>query len=529
MSDSRPTDNIARLHDSNPQTAGVKDPKSADFGGEDGLLSGLAARVPPSNMEAEMGLLGAILANNRAYEKVQDFLRPEQFVDLAHGRIYAACETLIDRGQLASPVTLKNYFEQDETLEDVGGPLYLARLAGSVPTIQNAHDLGRIVYDCFLRRELIDIGEEVVNTAFEQDLDRSADRQIEEAEERLFSLAEKGTGANAVVDFKTAVTEALRSADAAFKRDSHLVGLPTGFTDLDRLLGGLHDSDLLIVAGRPSMGKTAFATNLAFSAANSKLTKKDADGNEVASRETVAFFSLEMSAEQLATRIISTEAHVRSDSIRRGDIQQEEYDRIFATSQTLHSLPLYIDDTPSLSVSALRTRARRLKRQQGLSLVVVDYLQLMTPPTSTRHENRVQEVSEITRGLKAIAKELNVPVLALSQLSRAVEQREDKRPQLSDLRESGSIEQDADVVMFLFREEYYRSRETPTQSDSESDEKFAERNHRHTEIMSRVANRAEVIVAKQRHGPIGTVNLEFDGNFTRFSDLADLDRLPEQH
>ncbi len=515
MSDMLPSDNIAHL----PGSAGGSD----DFGGE------LTPRTPPQNVEAEMGLLGAVLSNNRAYERVQDFLRAEQFTDPAHARIYAACETLIDRGQLASPVTLKNYFEQDDALEDVGGPLYLARLAGSVSTIQNAQDLGRIVYDCFLRRELIDIGEDVVNGAFEQDLDRSADNQIEEAEERLFALAEKGTGANAMVDFRGAVTEALKSADAAFKRDSHLVGISTGFTDLDRLLGGLHNSDLLIVAGRPSMGKTAFATNLAFAAANTKTVHKQSDGTEISSRETVAFFSLEMSAEQLATRIISTEANVRSDSIRRGDIRQEEYDRIFATSQSLHSLPLFIDDTPALSISALRTRARRLKRQQGLSLIVVDYLQLMAPPTSSRNENRVQEVSEITRGLKAVAKELNVPIIALSQLSRAVEQREDKRPQLSDLRESGSIEQDADAVMFLYREEYYRARETPTQRDGETDDKFNERQHRHSEILARAANKAEVIIAKQRHGPIGTVTLEFEGNFTRFSDYADPERLADQH
>jgi replicative DNA helicase len=515
MSDTHTTDNVARLHDAGD--------------GSDGRDDGLNLRTPPQNLEAEMGLLGAILANNRAYERVQDFLRAEQFTDPAHARIYAACEILIDRGQLASPVTLKNYFEQDDTLDDVGGPRYLARLAGAVATIQNAQDLGQVVYDCFLRRELIDIGEEVVNGAFEQDLDRSADAQIEEAEERLFTLADKGVGSNAMTDFKGALTEALKSADAAYKRDSHLVGVPTGFTDLDRLLGGLHNSDLLIVAGRPSMGKTAFATNLAFAAAISKSVQKQPHGSEISSRETVAFFSLEMSSEQLATRIISTEANVRSDAIRRGDIRQEEYDRIFATSQTLHSLPLFIDDTPALSVSALRTRARRLKRQQGLSLIVVDYLQLMMPPTNSRQENRVQVVSEITRGLKAIAKELNVPIIALSQLSRAVEQRDDKRPQLSDLRESGSIEQDADVVVFLYREEYYRAREIPTQRDSEDSAKFHEREQRHMESLARVQNIAEVIIAKQRHGPIGTVTLEFDGNYTRFSDYADPNRLPEQH
>lgn len=485
-------------------------------------------RMPPHNYEAEMALLGAVLANNRAYEKVQDFLRVEHFADAIHGRIYQACERLIDRGQLATPITLKAFFEHDETLSEVGGTQYLARLANAVLTIQNAHDLGRIVYDCALRRELIDIGDDMVNAAYSPDLDDTATSQIELAEEKLFGLAEQGEVEGGLKDFKSALIRAIDMAEAAYKRDGDLVGVPTGFRDLDQRLGGLHESDLLIIAARPSMGKTALATNIAFNAANSKRRRQDENGTEVEDREVVAFFSLEMSSDQLATRIISQTTAVRSDAIRRGAIGEDDFGRIFDVTRQLHTLPLFIDDTPALSVTALRTRARRLKRQQGLSLIIVDYLQLMRPTQGMRSENRVQEVSDITRGLKAIAKELSVPVIALSQLSRAVEQRDDKRPQLSDLRESGSIEQDADVVMFIYREEYYRDRDSPAQRDSESDEKFAERAIRHEELLANCRNKAEVILAKQRHGPIGTVNMTFDGNTTTFNDAAQEDHLPER-
>ncbi len=485
-------------------------------------------RTPPHNYEAEMALLGAVLANNRAYERVQDFLRFEHFADPIHGRIYEACERLIDRGQLATPMTLKGFFEHDESLNEVGGTQYLARLANAVLTIQNAHDLGRIVYDCFLRRELINIGDDMVNGAFSPSLDETANSQIELAEEKLFGLAEQGEVEGGLKEFNNALVRAIDMAESAYKRDGDLVGVPTGFRDLDQRLGGLHESDLLIIAARPSMGKTALATNIAFNAANAKRTRRDDSGNEVQDREVVAFFSLEMSSDQLATRVISQTTGVRSDNIRRGAIGEDDFGRIFDVSRQLHSLPLFIDDTPALSVTALRTRARRLKRQQGLSVIVVDYLQLMRPTQGMRSENRVQEVSDITRGLKAIAKELSVPVIALSQLSRAVEQREDKRPQLSDLRESGSIEQDADVVMFLYREEYYRDRDTPTQRDTESDDKFNERAIRHEELLAKCRNKAEVILAKQRHGPIGTVHMSFDGNTTQFNDLAEEDRLPER-
>jgi replicative DNA helicase len=499
--------NVTRLRDDSPDLAGY--------------------RAPPHNPEAEMALLGAILSNNRSYERVQDFLSAEHFVVPVHGRIFTACATLIERGQLAAPVTLKNYFEHDGTLAEVGGSEYLARLAGSVITIHNAQDLGREIYDCFLRRELIDLGEVIVNKAFDHDLEENASQQIEAAEEHLFRLAEQGASETGFVDFRAAVISAIDMATAAYKRDSELVGVPTGFADLDRLLGGMHNSDLIIVAARPSMGKTSLATNIAYHAASSRKFRDDPEGG-FEEQEVVAFYSLEMSAEQLATRILSEQAHVRSDAIRRGDIKEEEYHRVFAVSQALHTLPLYIDDTPALTVSALRTRARRLKRQKGLSLIVIDYLQLINPPRNGRADGRVQEVSEITRGLKALAKELDVPVIALSQLSRAVEQREDKRPQLSDLRESGSIEQDADVVMFIYREEYYREREKPTPRDNEKHETFLERQQRYDDLLDRARNKAEIIVAKQRHGPIGTVTLQFNGDYTQFADLVPDDRRPEE-
>ena len=477
-------------------------------------------RIPPHNYEAEMALLGALLVNNKAYERVQDHLRPEHFADALHGEIFGVCATLIERGQLADPVTLRNYLGQAEAFAERGGQAYLARLANSVITLHNAQDLGREVYDCFLRRELIDVGATVVDRAFEHDLETTAPDQIEMAEEQLYALAEQGQIEGGLQTFKTAVVSAIEMAEAAYRRDGHLVGVPTGFTDLDRMLGGLHKSDLLIVAARPAMGKTAFATNIAYHAASSLRPGND-------KHEYVAYFSLEMSADQLATRILSEHAHVRSDSIRRGDVSEGEFYRILDVSRALHTLPLFIDDTPALTVPALRTRARRLKRQQGLGLIVVDYLQLMQGSAVSRREGRVQEVSEITRGLKAVAKELDVPVLALSQLSRAVEQRDDKRPQLSDLRESGSIEQDADVVMFLYREEYYREREKPTQRDSEIDDKFQERQDRYRKLLAKCRNVAEVILSKQRHGPIGTVNLQFTGEFTRFSDWSDPARQAE--
>ena len=491
-------------------------------GGEDSTY-----RPPPVNYEAEQALLGAILENNHAFERVADFLRPEHFADAAHGRIFEAIGKLIERGQQANAITLKSLFDQDEALAEAGGADYLAKLQSSTITIVNAGDYGRTIYDLYLRRELIALGEDVVNDAFAQDLEITATDQIETAEQKLYGLAEAGQTERGLTTFKSAVIEAVNMAEAARNRDSHVAGVATGFKDLDRLLGGLHYSDLIILAGRPSMGKTALATNIAVSAAMARNKKKGPDGTEIVVPEVVAFFSLEMSTEQLATRILAEASEVRSDAMRRGEINENDFGKIFDASRALYTLPLFIDDTPALTIGALRTRARRLKRQQGLSLIIVDYLQLMQGPAGLRSENRVQEVSEITRGLKAVAKELNVPVLALAQLSRQTEQRDDKRPQLSDLRESGSIEQDADVVMFIYREEYYLAREKPSQGAREKDDDFTRRRAKYEERKDEARNKAEVIVAKQRHGPIGTIDLQFRGEFTRFSDLITDDHLPD--
>ncbi|WP_142848700.1 replicative DNA helicase [Telmatospirillum sp. J64-1] len=478
-------------------------------------------RTPPHNYEAEQALLGAILVNNRTYEKVSEFLRPEHFADPAHARIFDACGKLINRGQIANPVTLKTILEQDQALAEIGGTHYLAQLAGSVVTIINAEDYGRLIFDLHLRRELIDLGEELVNDAFQGDVDTSALDQISQAEAKLYELGTTGQIEGGFQDFKTAVINAVHMAEAAHKRAGQLSGVPTGLRDLDKKLGGLHPSDLLILAGRPSMGKTALATNIAFNAAKRYREEVDALGNrKAADGAVVAFFSLEMSAEQLATRILSEQAEVQSHKIRQGEMSNEEFQRLVLAAQELHALKLYIDDTPALSISAVRTRCRRLKRQNGLGLVVVDYLQLLRG-SSTRSENRVQEVSEITRGLKALAKELDVPVIALSQLSRSVESREDKRPQLSDLRESGSIEQDADIVMFVFREQYYLERAEPARRPDESDDKFNDRYAAWQKRCEEVWNTGEVIVAKQRHGPVGTVRLFFNGDYTKFGDLAE--------
>ena len=481
----------------------------------------IAPRIPPHNYEAEMALLGAILANNLVFDKVNEFLRPTHFADALHGRIYEAAGKLIERGQIANALTLKTLFDQDPALLEHGGAQYLARLAASVVTIINAEDYGRAIHDLHLRRQLIDLGEEMVNTAHAHDLDLPAAEQIETAEEQLFRLAETGDTEHGLRPLTEALTGAINMAEAAVKREGHVTGVTTGLIDLDKKLGGLQPSDLVVLAGRPSMGKTALATNIAFNAAKAYMDSPENGGR-------VAFFSLEMSAEQLATRILAEQTGISSDRIRRGEISRDDdFTRLVVAAQDLQKLPMHIDDTPGLSVAALRTRARRLKRRQGLGLIVVDYLQLMRSPAGIRNENRVQEVSEITRGLKAIAKELDVPVLALSQLSRAVEQRDDKRPQLADLRESGSIEQDADVVMFIFREQYYHERGEPKQRDDESGEKFAERHNRWLERGERVHNVAEINIAKQRHGPIGTVELYFEGMVTKFDNLKRDDNLAE--
>ena len=467
-------------------------------------------RTPPANLEAEQALLGAILVNNEAASRVTDFLQPEHFQEPGHQRIYAAALKLIERGQIANPVTLKYFFEQDEALAEVGGSQYLARLAGATVTVINAQHYGRAIFDLALRRGLIEIGEAMVNDAYAADVDVQATDQIETAEQDLFQLAEHGQADRGLTAFDTILASSIDMAAAAFQRDGQMSGVASGMIDLDQKLGGLHPSDLIILAGRPAMGKSALATNIAFHAASNIKRMKQEDGEDkIVDGGVVAFFSLEMSAEQLATRLLAEQSRIGSERIRRGDISSDDFSRLVTASQAIEQAPLYIDDTPALTVSALRTRARRLKRQHDLGLVVVDYLQLLRG--TGRSENRVQEISEITQGLKALAKELDIPVLALSQLSRQVETREDRRPLLSDLRESGSIEQDADVVMFIYREEYYHERKQP-EPDTPDHAAWLEK-------ADQIHGIAEVIIGKQRHGPTGTIRLQFEREFTKFSNL----------
>ena len=494
----------------------------------DGLGDTVASyRRPPHNIEAEKALLGSLLVDNRTYERVSEFLRPEHFAVAEHRLIFEACAKLVERNQTADPVTLRGHFAKDDALANVGGPVYLMELADSAVTVINAGEYGRLIHDHYLKRELIALGEDVVNRAYACDLDEPGPIQIEMAEQGLYELATRGEYEGGFAAFSDTIRNALEIAEAAHKREGRLSGVPTGFRDLDAKLGGLHASDLIILAGRPSMGKTALATNIAFNAARAFRTERKEDGTTKAvDGAMVGFFSLEMSAEQLATRIISEKTEISSDRIRRGMVAKEKFLDLVAASTELQKLPIFIDDTPALSIGAMRTRARRLKRQHGLGLIVIDYLQLIAPAAGSRHDNRVQEISEITRGLKALAKELDVPVLALSQLSRAVEQREDKRPQLSDLRESGTIEQDSDVVMFIFREQYYLERAEPVQRADEALDKYLERHERWKQRGDEAYNKAEVMIAKQRHGPIGNVKLFFEGEFTRFGDL-ETDHTPE--
>ena len=498
-------------------------PEDEPAGGSDAL----GARSLPQNIEAEQALLGALLIDNAAYDPVSVFLEPEHFYVPVHARIYEAARDLIVRGQIANPVTLKSYFEADEGLADIGGAQYLARLAGAAASIINARDYGQVIRDLSVRRSLIHIGEDVVNVAYDPRVEDSAGSLIETAESRLYELAETGRDEGGFKSFSTALTEAVASAEAAYKRDGQLSGVASGLIDIISSMHTPQDEDLLILAGRPSMGKTALATNIAFHAAKSFRSEPDATGKlQPVDGAVVGFFSLEMSAEQLAGRILAEVSGIRSDHIRRGKMSNDEFMQLVKASRDVSSAPMFIDDTPALSVAALRTRARRLKRTHGLSLLVIDYLQLMRP--NRRHDNRVQEISEITQGLKALAKELDLPVIALSQLSRAVEQREDKRPQLSDLRESGTIEQDSDVVMFVYRDEYYLERAEPQQRQEESRERFDQRYDTWQQRFESAKGLADVIIAKQRHGPIGNVKLRFEAETTSFSSYAQSARLPEQ-
>ena len=480
-----------------------------------------ATRRPPANVEAEQALLGAILINNDAYDRVSDFLRVEHFVEEIHRRIFENAGHLIRAGKLASPITLKTFLGE----HDLGGgltvPQYLARLVAEATTVINAHDYGRTIHDLSVRRELINIGEDIVNVAFDAPVDSAPKEQIEEAERRLYSIAETGKYGGGFQRFSDALKIAVDMAAKAYERDGHLSGISTGLDDLDHKMGGLQSSDLIIIAGRPGMGKTALATNIAFNIAKAYRGEVRPDGStEAVNGGIVGFFSLEMSSEQLATRVIAEQSGVASYKIRRGDITEHEFHLVSKAMQDMQAIPFYIDPTGGISIAQLTARARRLKRQRGLDLLVVDYLQLLSGSKS-KSDNRVQELTEITTGMKALAKELNVPILALSQLSRQVEQREDKRPQLSDLRESGSIEQDADVVLFVYREEYYLKNKQPREGTPEFQEWQGQ--------MERAYGKAEVIIGKQRHGPTGTVELSFEAELTRFGNLARTDHLPEMH
>ena len=489
---------------------------SSDAEGQD-----VEYRTSPHNIEAEQALLGAILVNNEACDRVSAFLEPEHFYEPLHARIYEAAAALIRAGKLASPVTLKTYFDADETLSEIGGPAYLARLAAAATTIINAHEYGQTVFELAQRRRLITIGEDIVNGSFDAPVGTTPRDLIERAEQELYAIAETGKFGKGFLEFGAALTHAIDMAAKAYERDGGLSGVSSGLRDIDEKMGGLQPSDLIILAGRPSMGKTTLGTNIAYSVAKSYDAAYRADGSlEVRDGGVVAFFSLEMSAEQLATRIISEQSGIPSERIRRGKIAEDEFHKIVQVSQELQNLPLYIDDTGGLNVAQLAARARRLKRQKGLGLIVVDYLQLLAGSSRRAQEGRVQEVTEISTGLKALAKELEVPILALSQLSRQVEQRDDKRPQLADLRESGSIEQDADVVLFIFREEYYLQRRQPRENTPE----FFE----WQEEMDRVTGLTEVIIGKQRHGPTGTILLQFDAAVTKFQNYVAEDHIPER-
>jgi replicative DNA helicase len=472
-----------------------------------------AFRVPPHNIEAEQALLGAILVNNEAFYRVSDFLEPQHFFEPIHQRIYELAGGLVRAGKIATPVTLKTFLPPDFDIAGLSVNQYLARLAAEATTIINAEDYGRTIYDLSVRRDLITLGEEMVNSAYDAPVDSTPLSHIEEAERKLYQIAETGRYDGGFQRFAQALTTAVDMAAHAYQRDGGLSGLATGLADLDSRMGGLQPSDLIILAGRPGMGKSALATNIAYNIAKAWNGELRPDGHmATVNGGIVGFFSLEMSAEQLATRIIAEQTGIPSNKIRRGAIDEADFEKIKDVSIELQNLPFYLDETGGLSVGQLAARARRLKRQRGLDLLVVDYLQLLQGSSQRASEGRVQEITEITTRLKALAKELNIPILALSQLSRQVESRDDKRPQLSDLRESGSIEQDADVVMFVFREEYYHQMRKPTETNRE---KFAE----WLAEGERVEGRAEVIIGKQRHGPTGTVELHFEAAVTRFANL----------
>ena len=468
------------------------------------LIQSEVKNEQPANLEAEQALLGSILVNNDIIDEISVIVTPSVFYDPGHIKIYEVIQNLNNKGMIANPITLKNYFEKDNMLNEVGGTEYLVKLTRFSGSTKQAVDYAKIIHEMYLRRELVlisnKLSSDTINASTEE---QNAESIIEDTEKSLFDLAERGSFSRSFLKFNQALDQTIQMATQAMQNDQGIVGVPTGLTDLDEKLGGLHKSDLIIIAGRPSMGKTALATNIAYNAAQNILKRQE--------KSSVAFFSLEMSSEQLSTRILSEQAKIKSDDIRRGKVTEEEINRYIETSRNIYNLPLFIDETPAITIATLCNRARRIKRLFGLDLIVVDYIQLMRSNLN-KNEGRVQEISEITQGLKALAKELSVPVLALSQLSRAVEQRDDKQPQLADLRESGSIEQDADVVMFVYRESYYLERKQPKLGSIEHAEWQSK--------MNDVNGLADIILGKQRHGPTGTIKVEFEGIYTKFKDLT---------
>ena len=473
----------------------------------------------PQNIEAEQSLIGSVLFDNKVLEDLPTNFTTRHFFDPLHASIFDACIFLIDNGRLADPLTLKSYLKQDDLQRDMDIEKYLSELREGVVSLSKAKFYAEEIRNCYVRRSLIRIGDELINKSVNPTLDVTPDQEISNTEEQLYNLAEKDQINSGPLDFKSVLASATNQINEAYNRKGKLSGVDTGFSGLNRQLGGLNKSDLLVLAGRPAMGKTALATNIGFNAAKSSKLEKN---------ESILIFSLEMSAEQLAQRILAEQSTIDSHKLRSGDLNETEFSKLVSTQNDILNLPFFIDDTPAISVGQIASRARRLKRTHGLSLIIIDYIQLIQGSKASEAQGRVQEVSNITRGLKSLAKELNVPILALSQLSRAVEQREDKRPILADLRESGSIEQDADVVMFVYREEYYLDKSEPTQRDNENQESFNERFLKWQDRRNMAEGKAEIIISKQRHGPTGIVQVQFEAKFTRFMDLVQDDRLPDQ-
>ena len=472
------------------------------------------------NFDAEIAVIGCLLWDNKSYEKIADFLTEDHFIDLNNKNIFKTIKRLLDKNILVTPITLKNYLEENDK-DSFDNYTYLNQIKDSAPSTQNAYQYARLLYDLHIKRSLIGIGKNIIQDTISNEEDLEGINLIENAENDLYNLSQTGSSDRKYSLFGESLKKAIDIIDQSFKREGKIAGLPSGLKDLDKKLGGFHNSDLIIIAGRPSMGKTALGTNIAFNAAKKFKEKEDEFGNKTTiDGGKIAFFSLEMSSEQLATRVLAEQSKISGDKMRKAELNKEDFKKIAKVSSELENLNLVIDDNPILTIPSLRARARRLKRLYDIDMIIIDYLQLMSGSQNVKNDGRVQEISEITRGLKAIAKELNIPIIALSQLSRQVEQREDKRPLLADLRESGTIEQDSDVVMFIFRESYYLERMEPIKKPDEQNDRYNERHQRWRELCESRYNIAEIIIAKQRHGPIGTIKTHFDPNFTKFSDLT---------